>query len=216
MRKRQGVRLRAAREAAGYRSGREAALENEWPESSYRAHETGTRTIGQDDAERYARRFRAAGAKVTAKSILFGDDDDMPAPEARDYGVSAVTIPLLAWVSAGKLADPTTQIPVEDVPLLAFADLGRGDFFALRVVGDSMDRVSPEGSLIVVDRSDRTLIAEKGYVFSLRGETTYKLWRPEPPHLAPYSWNPSHKPTFIKGKRDLEVVGRVRRTVLDL
>ena len=37
----QGKRLKAARVAAGYRSSREAALQNEWPESSYRAHEIG-------------------------------------------------------------------------------------------------------------------------------------------------------------------------------
>lgn len=125
-------------------------------------------------------------------------------------------VPVLSWVSAGKLADAESQIPVEDVPLLAFADLGRGDFFALRVAGDSMDRVSPEGSIIVVNRADRDLIADRPYVFSRRGEATYKLWQPDPPHLAPFSTNPANKPIFVKGKKDFEVIGRVRRTLLDL
>lgn len=125
-------------------------------------------------------------------------------------------VPVLDMVSAGKLADLSTQIPAEDVPLVAFADLGPGDFFALRVVGDSMDRISPEGSLIVVNRADRDLVAERPYVFSLRGEATYKLWQPRPPHLAPHSWNAANKPIFLKGMKGLEVVGRVRRTVLDL
>lgn len=74
VRKRQGERLAAARSAAGYRSAREAALANGWPESSYRAHETGTRTIGLDDAERYARRYRARGVGISARQILFGDE----------------------------------------------------------------------------------------------------------------------------------------------
>src|SRR5215472_1138998 len=67
IRKAQGRRLRAAREAAGFRSAREAALRYEWPESTYRAHEAGKRTIGQDDAERYAKRFKAQGAVISAK-----------------------------------------------------------------------------------------------------------------------------------------------------
>ena len=126
-------------------------------------------------------------------------------------------VPLIDWVTAGKMAEPRSQIPVEDVPLLAFADLGRGDFFALKVEGNSMDRISPEGSIIVVNRADRTLVSGKCYVFSLRGATTFKLWHGgDPPYLAPNSWDGSHEPQFVKKMKDLEVVGRVRRTVLDL
>jgi SOS-response transcriptional repressor LexA len=126
-------------------------------------------------------------------------------------------IPLVDWVSAGKLAEPGSQMPTNDVPLLAFADLGRGDFIALRVQGDSMDRISPDGSTVVINRDDKTLVAGKPYVFSLRGETTYKLWQPDtPPYLQPYSTNPMHKLIFVPRKRDFAVVGRVKRTSLDL
>lgn len=127
-------------------------------------------------------------------------------------------IPLLDKVAAGKLRSPTSQIPIEDVPLLAFADLGRGDFFALTVEGDSMDRISPDGSIIVVNQADRTLVAGRPYVISRRGEATFKLWRSDPPRFAPYSVNPVHEPIFVKSKADAErmVVGRVKRTVLDL
>lgn len=126
-------------------------------------------------------------------------------------------VPLLDWVSAGRLAAPQSQIPVDDVPLLAFADLGRGDFFALTVQGDSMDLVSPEGSTIIVNKTDRTLISGKYYVFSLKGDVGYKRWQGEdPPYLEPFSTNRMHKPTFVRRKNDLEVIGRVRRTLLDL
>lgn len=36
----QGERLAKVRKEAGFRSGRAAALEFEWPESTYRAHES--------------------------------------------------------------------------------------------------------------------------------------------------------------------------------
>jgi len=129
------------------------------------------------------------------------------------------TVPLLDQVTAGALKRPSSQIPVEDVPLLAFADLGRGDFFALKLESDSdsMDRVSPPGSIIIVNKADRDLRSGRCYVFSIDGETTYKMWQDgDPAYLAPYSTNPLHKPIFIKRKRDLDVIGRVKRTVFDL
>lgn len=71
----QGRRLAAVRKAAGFKSARTAALECGWAESSYRAHENGSRTISQIDAMRYISRFRTAGVKgFTAQWLLFGDD----------------------------------------------------------------------------------------------------------------------------------------------
>jgi len=143
--------------------------------------------------------------------------EEPPAPQAATEA-DLRRIPLLDKVTAGKLRASSSQIPVEDVPLLAFADLGRGDFFALTVDGDSMDRWSPDGSIIVVNQADRTLVSGKAYVISQRGEATFKMWRPDPPRFAPYSTNPSHEPIFVKSKAEAEklVVGRVKRTVLDL
>lgn len=153
---------------------------------------------------------------TSAEALMF------PAGGRQQRSVKEVTkklqnVPLLDEVVAGKLKSPSSQIPVEDVPLLAFADLGRGEFFALTVSGDSMDRVSPEGSVIVVNKADRQLVNGRCYVFSYRGETTFKMWQGgDNPHLAPYSTNPANKPIFFKRKSDLEVIGRVKRTVLDL
>lgn len=142
-------------------------------------------------------------------------------PETAGESLPDVTwVPQISWISAGQLASANADLPVEDMPLLAFVDLGRGEFFALRVQGDSMDRVSPEGSIIVVNRADRELVAGKCYVFAIRGETTYKAWRPgrsgEPPYLEPLTTNTAlNKPIFFKGKSP-PVVGRVYRSIIDL
>lgn len=123
--KAQGARLKKARELAGYRSAREAALSNKWAESTYRTHETGSRTIGQDDAEKYARKFRGMGVNVTAQSILFGEavtignhypealtysaptqvnamvKDDAPAIEGERVGdLSSIPAAVSAWFTA--------------------------------------------------------------------------------------------------------------------
>lgn len=126
-------------------------------------------------------------------------------------------VPLLDRVTAGVLKSPSSQIPIEEARLLAFSDLGSGQFFALQVEGDSMDRYSPEGSIIVVNKNDRRLISGKCYVFDIKGEVTYKMWQAgKPSYLAPHSTNALNKPIFFERKRDLQVIGRVRRTVFDL
>lgn len=76
IRKAQGARLATVRAAAGFVSARHAALACGWPESTYRAHENGSRTIGLDDAFKYVNRFRSEGAKgFTAQWIQFGDGE---------------------------------------------------------------------------------------------------------------------------------------------
>jgi SOS-response transcriptional repressor LexA len=141
------------------------------------------------------------------------------AKTARDRAEARITqVPLVDSVPAGKLMAPMSQLPVDQVPLLAFADLGKGDFIALTVQGDSMDRISPDHSTIVVNKTDRELVSNRPYVFSHRGEATFKLWKANPPRLEPFSTNPIHEPVYLKSKADAErmVVGRVKRTVLDL
>lgn len=80
IRKAQGSRLRLIRLAAGYTSARSAALAAGWPESTYRTHEGGTRTIDPGDASRYVIWFLQQGAKgenFTPRWVIFGDDDDL-------------------------------------------------------------------------------------------------------------------------------------------
>lgn len=126
-------------------------------------------------------------------------------------------IPLIAWVSAGKLADPSSQLPSRRMWASLIDDLGTGDYFATKVEGDSMDRYSPPGSTVIVDRNDKQLISGKCYIFGIDGKTTFKMYMAgTPPYLASHSTNPINPPIFMKRKSDVEIVGRVRRTMLDL
>jgi phage repressor protein C with HTH and peptisase S24 domain len=211
IRREQGARLAAAREAAGFRSARDAALSNNWKESSYRAHEGGTRTIGLNDAERYVRRFRAEGVAVTAQSILFGNKAERaPAPPA-----DIAMIPIISWVAASQLSDVGEALDPEAAPKIAVSDLPAGDWFVLKVQGDSMDEVAPDGALILINRKEQKLINKKYYVFADRGEATFKQYIEKPTKLLmPRSSNRTHDP--IAPPKNLEVVGRVRRVIVDL
>jgi SOS-response transcriptional repressor LexA len=207
----QGQRLAAFREQAGYDSARAAAIDNGWAESSYRAHENGTRTIGQDDAEKYATKFRQRSLikGITAKAILFGPEAASTAA-ADDF----IQVPLLSWTAAGKLADNSVEIP-DDTAQLGISGLGRGHYFALKVQGDAMDRVSPEGAIIIVDRDGKPPLDGKPYVFAHDGKVGFGIWRQDPPRLVPASNDLAAETTFIKSKRDLAIIGRVRRSIVD-
>ena len=95
--KAQGKRLAAVRKAAGFKSAREAALLCGWKESTYRAHENGSRTIKQPEALKYVNRFKTEGAKgFTAQWVMFGNERNLSdlteglPPDAMDRVYEAV------------------------------------------------------------------------------------------------------------------------------
>lgn len=88
--------------------------------------------------------------------------------------------------------------------------------FALRVVGDSMDKIVPEGGIIVVDPDQLDLSNRCVYaVQNGSGETTFKQFRSSPPTLEPCSTNSAHTPIAI-GREPFVVLGRVVHVGFDL
>jgi SOS-response transcriptional repressor LexA len=128
--------------------------------------------------------------------------------------ISVTRVPLYSWVSAGAMAS-------NDAPQDASGEVigtnldSRGQWIALQVQGDSMDRISPPGSLIFVNRNDRDLVPGGCYVVANElHEATYKRWRPDPSRFEPYSTNPEHAPIIPNG--EITVIGRVRQTKMHM
>jgi len=123
-------------------------------------------------------------------------------------------VPILAWVSAGMMARDDVQQDV--VGEIRMSDLDpRGEWIALRVEGDSMDRISPPGSLILVDLTDKALVPNACYIITDGdSQATYKRFRSNPPRFEPVSTNPAHQPIFPDGEP--AVIGRVRRSLIDM
>jgi phage repressor protein C with HTH and peptisase S24 domain len=182
----QGRRLKAARAAAGYRSARAAALSNGWRESSYRAHEGGTRTIGQDDAERYARRFRAAGVKVTAKSILFGDDA-APAPEPAAPGA----VPIMGYIGAGAEVEPDyEQVPADGLEQIEVPYPVPSGVIGFQVRGDSMLPKYNDGDVVLVEREQPSALdAMIGFEAALRTADGQRFLKRIMPGPKPHTFN---------------------------
>jgi len=127
---------------------------------------------------------------------------------------TAVLIPVISTVAAGQLADPETQI-TGDFPTITLSGLEPGDYFATEVEGTSMNRISPPGSTIIVNRRETELIRGRRYIFSRRGKTTYKKYETNPARLEPETTDPEANPTiFPRSDDEWIVIGRVRVTLL--
>lgn len=124
-------------------------------------------------------------------------------------------IPLVTWVSAGAFQPADTVVDLSEFPIVEIAGLPDGEWFALTVEGDSMNRISPPGSIIAVNRRDRRLIPNGCYIIqNEEGEVTYKRYRPAPERFEPVSTNDDHPSLFPSGA--IKVIGRVRRSILDM
>ncbi len=144
---------------------------------------------------------RACGSSVEE---IFGGEE----PTSR-------AIPIISSVAAGALADPNIQIPAE-TQTIEISGLPPGEYFATRVAGTSMNRLSPEGSLIIVNRAERDPIRGKRYIFGRRGKTTYKKFETDPLRLEPETTLPEENPTiYPKSDEEWTVIGRVRLTLMD-
>lgn len=121
-------------------------------------------------------------------------------------------IRLISWVSAGRPARGEDQD--EDLGSVLIGGLPKGDWIALTVQGDSMDRISPPDSIIFINRNDRKLVPNALYVIAdADGNATYKRYRSPPPRFEAVSTNPNIEPIYFD--QEPTVIGRVRRTILD-
>lgn len=129
---------------------------------------------------------------------------------------SLIRVPLLSWVSAGRLAAAEAVTNVDAKKHVSVADLpSGGTWVALTVDGDSMNLVAPPGSIILVNRADDRLFDDRFYVFSTgEGLATFKRYRSGPTRFQPYSTNPDHETQYPSDV--LHIIGRVRRVITDL
>lgn len=104
------------------------------------------------------------------------------------------------WQEAVKLTQEYTPIP---------NGISGKRLFALEAMGDSMDRLIPDGGFVVIDPDRRELVHDKVYAaMNSEGDTTVKRYCESPPRLVPCSTNPAHKP-LVFGEDPVIVIGRV-------
>lgn len=120
-------------------------------------------------------------------------------------------IPVLGEIAAGNWREAVqfakAEVMVAGAPVNAFA---------LEPVGDSMNKLLPNGGYVVIDPDDADLREGKVYaVMNGEGETTLKRYRSNPARLEPCSTNPAHQAINL-GRENFTIVGRAMSAVQDL
>lgn len=115
-------------------------------------------------------------------------------------------VPVIGQVSCGAWLEA-----IEDTSEYVPTTYDSENAFALRPVGDSMDKIIREGGFIVVDPDRLDLIDGKFYVvMNEAGETTAKQFRTGPARLVPCSSNPVHEDISV-GRDRFTVIGQIVR-----
>jgi len=154
-----GARLAEARATARFGSARAAAVANGWAESTYRAHESGNRSIGTDDAEKYGDAFECRGEwiysgvgpkKAVAGSVSVAPRPNMGRVVTFPSATSGRLMPVYGHARGGEdgffemngqVVDRVPWPPeLENVP----------DAYAVYVVGDSMEPRYFPGEIVYV------------------------------------------------------------------
>lgn len=140
-----GERLRHARKAAGFDNAADAARERGFHPQNLRDHEAGRRNISADHAAAYGRAF-----KVSPTWILYGGESPAPKPGELPPVEMTREVPLIGEVRAGYWAEVLDYAPEpEDVIAVSLPEYARAQLFALRVVGPSMNKVYPDGTIVI-------------------------------------------------------------------
>lgn len=148
----EAVRLKKAREKAGYATPADAARAMGIPESTYYAHENGTKGLTRSGA-RYARFFR-----VSLDWLIEGRGE-MRLPEYRDP--RKISVSLYGSVGAGFMVEPITNTSYADA--LDEIDLPDMEFVgALRVRGESQYPRYLHGEIVLYDLRPETPYSLKG------------------------------------------------------
>lgn len=159
------------------------------------------------------RQIRPPDAEALAKPFGYKAEDILFPGRASDRAV-----PLVSWVSAGGLAQPRIVLTDDDIlEMVRWSLEAKGDWIALRVEGDSMDRISPPDSIIFVNRRDKRLVSNACYIIAdSEGNATYKRYRAGPARWEPVSTNKDHETSYVEQDGEPLIVGRVWRTLLSL
>jgi len=120
---------------------------------------------------------------------------------------NAVSLPLLGRIAAGTpieaLSDPSNQM---EVPA---SMLGRGEHFALEIVGDSMVEAGIlDGDTVVIERATTANHGEIVVAVMQKQEATLKTLLKEPGRIGLQAENPQYETRYFQTD-DVEVQGRL-------
>jgi len=129
----------------------------------------------------------------------------------RGEGEQSVRVPILGRVAAGKPRTAAEDIVGHEEISPEMAE--RGEFFALRISGESMEPRMKDGDVVIVRRQPYVENGEIAIVLIGREEATCKKFYRHKEGVSLVSLNPQYAPMFFSeeelSQTKLEVIGRV-------
>lgn len=131
----------------------------------------------------------------------------------RSGSVAVVAVPVMTAIRGGAFTPQMVDEFAREFPLI-YVESRRTTLIALRVEGDSMNRVAPGGSVVVIDYDERDLRNGDLGAFRYGGEATFKRYRTDGVQawLEPDSDNPRHVAIFPSEGETVEIIGKVIET----
>lgn len=206
-RERRAERLRDAQKNSALGGYRKLSTRFGWNENTVKGHLQGKSSFGTAMGKQYAKAF---GVSFQWLYHGIGQPEDVDSEP-----VSIVDVPLISLISAGQLAGHDGVTDFSDYPTVSALDLPDGDWIALRVEGDSMNKISPPDSIIFANRRDKRLVHNACYVIAdEQGNATYKRYRnDQDPPFQPASYLDMPPPVLVG---TITVIGRVRRSIIEM
>ena len=115
-------------------------------------------------------------------------------------------IPLISWSVVCQLTETNSLYSPSQAEDFIVTPPNSWNLIALRIQGDSMGKIAPDESIIIVDLSDRLLEPGRYYVFNHHGNTMFKQFQDEPARLEDDNTNSC---ATIFYSDDISVIGRV-------
>ncbi|WP_366656585.1 XRE family transcriptional regulator [Fodinicurvata sp. EGI_FJ10296] len=226
-------RLKWARRRAGYDEASQAGRAFGWKLPTYLAHENGSRGLPFKRAVQYAKAFRVSAAwLMTGEGSPEGgvstrenhSETEVYQPKVNDYG-GISQVPLIGDAAPGVWQ----EVIAEDEMSYVYAADSQGNSrpdFAVTLVGPSMDRRFPEGTVVICTaadgpagplRSGDTVVAERhDDPLVERRVAIYKRDPAGQEWLWPQSSHRDHQaplPMNSDGASDVRVIGIVLNVV---
>ena len=145
-------------------------------------------------AKRFAQVFEVTPAEISPEFAELGGKPGTPAQQ----------IPVIGMVAAGNWREA-----VQETDSYIAGPASGKNAFGLVVSGQSMNKIAPEGSVVMVD-PDQMQLHDGAYYVVMNGESdaTFKQYRSNPARLEPCSTSDEYK-TIMLGADAFTVVGRV-------
>lgn len=198
-------RIKELRETKGI-SMKEAARQLEMPYTTYVNYEKGLREPNSETLIEIANFFGVSIDYMLGRSTSPKRIEAKPQPSS-----DRVRVPVLGRVAAGIPIEAVEEII--DWEDLDAAEYGTGEYFGLKIRGDSMEPKISEGDVVIVRRQDDVNSGDIAIVLVNGDEGCCKKVKKSPQGVTLISNNPAYEPMYFSNDEivtlPVKVLGRV-------